>query len=257
MADSGAVKGALSNDFYVGYLPLPRSLRGFLAVAVCATAPLVLMSAIVAANSQRDPGTGTWDTRQTKELRGTVRSNPYPRLFTDDRGDGKPGVVLLVESGKRGAQVRTVGLDGSSASVSGYLLNRDGCFMLELLPGEEALHPLPREPGASSVMNSTPSGPTTLRGEIVDSKCFLGAMKPGEGKTHKECAMLCVRGGIPPLLVTRDGAGTSTLYLLANPSQGPVHEAVISHIGEQVEISGQLDDEGGVLVLSVKNIRRL
>ena len=37
----------------------------------------------------------------------------------------------------------------------------------------------------------------TLKGEIIDPKCYLGAMKPGGGKTHKACAMRCIAGGIP------------------------------------------------------------
>jgi hypothetical protein len=28
----------------------------------------------------------------------------------------------------------------------------------------------------------------TLTGEIVDSKCYLGVMNPGQGKVHRDCA---------------------------------------------------------------------
>jgi hypothetical protein len=41
-------------------------------------------------------------------------------------------------------------------------------------------------------------GLVKLTGEIVDSKCFLRVIAPGSGKTHKECASLRLRGGIPP-----------------------------------------------------------
>ena len=62
----------------------------------------------------------------------------------------------------------------------------------------------------------TSLGVATLRGEIVDSKCYLGAMKPGDQKTHKACATLCIRGGIPPVLVERlPGGGTR-----CTPSRG-------------------------------------
>ena len=36
---------------------------------------------------------------------------------------------------------------------------------------------------------------------LVASGRFDGAMKPGDGKTHKGCAALCLRGGIPPALM--------------------------------------------------------
>jgi hypothetical protein len=57
-----------------------------------------------------------------------------------------------------------------------------------------------------------------LTGEIVDSKCFLGVMVPGAGKTHKDCASLCLRGGIPPALHVQDRDGRSALLLLTQRS---------------------------------------
>jgi len=43
-------------------------------------------------------------------------------------------------------------------------------------------------------------GERTLRGEVIDPKCYIGAMKPGGGKTHKACAE-CF--SIRPLLVLK------------------------------------------------------
>ena len=39
----------------------------------------------------------------------------------------------------------------------------------------------------------------TLIGEIVDSKRYLGVMNPGNGKVHRDCAVRCLSGGIPPI----------------------------------------------------------
>jgi hypothetical protein len=44
---------------------------------------------------------------------------------------------------------------------------------------------------AIALLDQSDRGPVELTGEIVDSKCFLGVMVPGSGKTHKECASLC------------------------------------------------------------------
>lgn len=54
-------------------------------------------------------------------------------------------------------------------------------------------------------------GETTLKGEIVDSKCYLGVMNPGNLKAHRACAINCIQGGVPPVLLVRDGGGASAM----------------------------------------------
>ncbi len=71
----------------------------------------------------------------------------------------------------------------------------------------------------------------TLKGEIIDPKCYLGAMKPGGGKTHKACAMLCISGGVPPMLVTRDANKQETFYLLTTDQGGVANELVLPFVG--------------------------
>ena len=43
-----------------------------------------------------------------------------------------------------------------------------------------------------------PLGSLQIEGEIVDIKCWLGRMKPGDGRTHRACGQFCIQGGIPP-----------------------------------------------------------
>ena len=50
--------------------------------------------------------------------------------------------------------------------------------------------------GAGGNPSYQPLGAVTLTGEIVDSKCFLGVMNPGNLKPHKACAIRCISGGI-------------------------------------------------------------
>ena len=52
-------------------------------------------------------------------------------------------------------------------------------------------------------------GEVTLVGEVVDPKCWLGDMKPGDGKAHAACARLCMEGGIPPMLRVRTDSSLS------------------------------------------------
>jgi hypothetical protein len=92
-------------------------------------------------------------------------------------------------------------------------------------------------------------GQHTLAGEIVDSKCYLGVMNPGHTKPHRECASLCIRGGIPPLFIVRDAAGRKlALWLLSERGQ-PVNEQVLDFVAEPVEIAGQVSRNGDQLYL--------
>jgi hypothetical protein len=117
--------------------------------------------------------------------------------------------------------------------------------MLELAAGDEGLQPAAglSESLVSRLRRPPPEhlGTVTLRGEIIDSKCYLGAMKPGGGKTHKACAALCLAGGVPPMFVTRGADGHETYYLLASPAGGPVESQLHGFVGDPVEISGEVE----------------
>jgi hypothetical protein len=243
-------------DMYVGYLPVPPAHRRFLRWAVPTMLWILCLAMFLWTRSQQSPGTGVWDQGQPIRLHGTLLAHPYPMLMTEGPG-GAPEAVLLVEVGKVGAAHNAAGLHGRAVTASGWPLHRDGRRMLELEPDEAALT---SDPTASArPWPSVSLGRATLRGEIVDSKCFLGAMKPGEGKTHKECATLCIKGGIPPMLVMYDGAGRATYNLLAGPDGGVLEPAAHPFIGDVVEVSGELFEQGGIRILrcSAASIRRL
>ena len=252
------INEASPSELYVGYLPVPVGIRRFVWVAAPMLVVLVAIAAVVIARTQPNPGTGVWEMTEERVFTGVLATRPYPMLYVADRGDGRPGYVLLVEVGKHGGGKRAAVYDGKHISVSGWLLHRDGRFMVEMAPGEEAIREVAGEP----VGVSTPPramGRVTLRGEIVDSKCFLGTMKPGHGKTHKECATLCITGGIPPVLVVRDAKGAATYYLLTDEEGGALSSAAWPMIADPVEVSGELEDVGGTMRLRVRggDVRRL
>lgn len=247
MADKPAI---LPDELYVGYLPVPARQQRFLRIAVPAALWAMAIASFVIARSQRDPGPAVWDDAKARTFTGIVAARPYPMLYADDRGDGNPGILLLVEVGKHGGQ-RAAPVDGKRATISGWLIHRDGRQMLEMEPGDAAIKPEPAGRGRVDLPPARSLGRVTLRGEIVDSKCFVGVMKPGEGKTHKECATLCISGGLPPMLITRDAGGTTTYYLLTDPSGGPLDRAAFPLIADPVELSGDLELQGGLLRLRV------
>jgi hypothetical protein len=245
-------------EIYVPYLPVPVRQKAFLRFLVPAVLWLLVGVSLLIAYSQSSPGNAVWDDGVVRTFTGTFHSIPYPAIYADDRGDGKPGLLLLVEVGKRGAGGRTLPPDATGVSVSGWPLHRDGRWMLELEPGAQAIQPLPNR-APSPLPTPVSLGRVTLRGEIVDSKCFLGAMKPGEGKTHKECATLCISGGIPPMLVTRNQQGEPTFYLLADSSGGQLSPDVFPFIADAVEVTGELERIGQSLRLRIRrdDVKRL
>jgi hypothetical protein len=222
-----------SSSFFVGYRPTPRRLTHFLRAAALGTVFVASALSALLSVAQRDPGPGHWDADRQVTAEGILRETPYP--FIDAERS-----LLLVGQGKRGAARRVKGLDGATVRVRGSRLERDGVRLLELADEDDAVEVLGSGPSHAPEPASGPR--VTLRGEVVDPKCYCGAMKPGDGKTHKACAALCLRGGIPPVLVTRDGDGKSRYYLLANASgaglAGDDLARIVRFAGDVVEVSG-------------------
>jgi len=98
-----------------------------------------------------------------------------------------------------------------------------------------------------------------LRGEIVDPKCFFGVMKPGEGKPHKDCAIRCILGGIPPVLHVVDRNGANNYYLIVGANGEMMNKAVQNYVAAPVEILAKAVryNDWIVLYVSDKNINEI
>jgi hypothetical protein len=231
------------NDFYVGYRRVPwghsRFLRVFIPCALWAMAGLAGAMAL----SMRRPGIARWDLASVTELRGTLRERPYPMLLTPDES-GAASVVLLAAVGKHGAQARVSGLDGRIVRLRGHMLTRDGRRMLEVGASIADVEIADGAVQAPAPVRIVPGERTRLRGEIVDAKCYMGAMKPGDGMGHRSCAALCVQGGIPPVLVVRDGEGVRH-FLVTDREGGAANAWAAARMGETVEIEGLIVEVDG------------
>ncbi len=246
------------SGFYIGYSSLPRRHRVFLVVAVPLAIAGMLVGALGLAMAQPAWGDGFWETGDAREFRGTLSLEPYPMLHVEGAGVGDS--YLLVEMGKFGAGDRFAdleGIDGATVAIRGRELRRDGRRMIEIDPGsgegDDPVSVLPSDKPAVRIRSAVDEGGdvVTIAGEIVDSKCYLGAMKPGAGRGHKACATLCVSGGIPPVLVVRDGeAGEGAVsYLLLTDAagrglRGSGLEAIEPMIAEGIEVRGRLGRAG-------------
>jgi hypothetical protein len=237
-----------SDPLFVGYLPVPAPLVRFLQWTVPTLGLVIVALAIAAAGSRPDPGPAVWNDAKAREFKGTLIVDPYPLLVAPAGSTaGSPTVYLVVEMGKHGGRADLSALSGRSVTLSGWLLERDGRRLIELEPGEKSVRLDADHPAVRAERKKI--GQVTLQGEIVDSKCYLGAMKPGEGKTHKACATLCIRGGMPPMLVSPSPVGGRDYLLLVDTSGGRLPSDFWPLISEPVQVTGELESLGDLRIL--------
>ena len=277
--------GERHNDFYVGYVDeTPPGIGRFarrLAVGLVVLAAAIGLG-LALLLERFDEGVFEYGT--VRDYEGELLVDPHPRLIT---ADGPADGYLLVAEGKHALKVdHRVSLPwqsnpGVEAKVTGTLIQNPEAAMLEVrslrLAGaghearpEESRFSGPEGGGAvrfrvsggdpavdtdsgpadeTPIVQIGPEGYARYVGEIVDTKCYLGAMKPGRGKPHRDCASLCIRGGIPAALLVRTESGERALVHLMNALGKPVGPEVLEWVGEPVEITGILRRQGERLVL--------
>jgi hypothetical protein len=135
---------------------------------------------------------------------------------------------------------------GNSVTLKGTLIYRGDQTMIETKP--EWIHASDKS-SAISLPQTTRLGRQTLVGEIVDSKCLLGVMNPGQLTPHRACAIRCISGGVPPVLLVRQRDGSATYFLLISSEGKPVNRQVLDMVAEPVEITGEVERQGDLLIL--------
>jgi uncharacterized membrane protein len=246
MASGRCVPSAAPLDeFFVGYLRTPLRVARFAAITVCVLLLLADAVALTLYRAQAQRSSGDWGTVGEVSYDGVLVANPYPIVLVPAAGRVAAHAVLLVSDGKFGAPAGLAAFDGKTVTVTGYPLLRDGLVVLQLSE-------VTRGAKTSLVLAPpVPLGRRTLTGEIVDSKCYLGAMNPGEGKVHEGCAGLCLLGDIPALFVTRDAHGDLTYRLLADENGKAMPRRASSHAGQFLTLGGILTRLDGIELFSV------
>jgi hypothetical protein len=229
---------------------MPAGLARFVSGIVIVLVFGVLVWAVVIASGHVPLEGGTFEFGHPQRFAGTIVERPYPALRLDETV-GASAAVLLVAPGKHGADALVRGLDGRHGVLTGTRIQRGALTMIELEPASLAFaeRSAPSFRSSAAQAETVSVDPVTVKGEVVDSKCFLGVMVPGSGKTHKDCASLCLRGGVPPALFVRDRAGESALMLLTGASGEAIDARALEIAGEAVEMTGMLQRQGGWPVL--------
>jgi hypothetical protein len=220
--------------FFIGWAGLPRSLYGFIGqvVAGVAAASAIFAALVLVALPPRE--TGSWD---SGDFEGVLVTRPYALVRVPATGRMAAHSVLLVDEWKFGVTLGPEFHDGDSVHAQGYALRRGEVTILQLVgPLQPAGHPVSVPPAL------TDSGMQTLSGEIVDGKCWAGAMNPGEGKAHRGCGSLCLLGNVPALFIPHGTASASAWYVLADADGNPLDEAIRAHVGEPQTLRGRVYD---------------
>lgn len=243
-------KNTKSDTFFIGWADTPAPDRRFF---LGAGIGLTLAAAAGAAGLgalQSPPGPGQWDQADVREWSGVVTASPYPMLRTRDL-DGAPRTMLLSCLGKCGVGPLLAGYSGRSVVITGSLIQRGRHGMIAVNELGEWIRTVdqPPEP-ALDFSEPEDLGEVDLAGEILDSKCWFGAMRPSQGKVHKSCASLCIRGGIPPAFFARDRKNRSALMILTRNDRA-CGDSILPYVADPVRITGRIRRRADLVFLDM------
>ncbi|UCF67477.1 MAG: hypothetical protein JSV80_17190 [Acidobacteriota bacterium] len=237
-------------EFYVGYLPAPPGLKRFVRRFVSALAVAVLAGASLVAALQRPLPSGVFEFGVQREFEGVLFEEPIPSLRVRE-GEGATS-YLLVGFGKFGLPPFARGSHGKTVRFSGSLIYREGMTMIEMNDAS-SFEVLEAAAGSASERSTATIGPVTLTGELVDTKCYFGVMRPATGKIHRACAIRCLSGGVPPGLLVRDDIDDGMVFMLAGPRGAPL-DFDVEWAARTVRVSGTLELHDGMPVVRVSRL---
>jgi hypothetical protein len=232
----------MNDEFYIGWQDKAPSLTG---ARVRRMVMLLLVVALVAcallAIAQTTIGVSVFEWGKVKEFSGILKAEPYPHLLVARPGANEASnrfsSYYLVKPFKFGFGRETaVQFNNQPVTLRGTLIYRGNQTMIEIVGDSiKAARNLPK----LAVADSMKLGEQTL----------LGVMNPGALTPHRACAIRCISGGIPPVLLVRQANGTALYFLLVSRDGKPVNKDVLNLVAEPVSITGEVERHGEMLVL--------
>ena len=246
----GVIPPDRDDDLFIGWAPAPNVDRRFLFAAM----PLLLgatsgLSWLIAKNLG-DPGAGKWATGKVETVKGALVKAPYPMIrVADASAPFGLRTWLVVAQGKCTGKLAFAEFENQMVTARGALIARKDRRMLEVpIALNEWLEADRTAPQALFDPPTESLGSARLSGMIMDSKCFFGVMRPSRGKTHKECASLCIRGGIPPSFWARGDKGRETVLLMTDENGAALRpEEIIPLVADPVSAEGEIFRVGDLL----------
>jgi hypothetical protein len=261
------------NEFYIGWMPkAPGSFRSFVRKYLFILLPIIAALAALIALSQKKFDTGNFEFGKLTEVKGIYFKSPVPNLKVingkDIWGNYSFITVPLIGYGKHGVdgviaeleKAQKKSLDKRQITLKGTLLYNDGKLLMQIDGNDKPLVNVEDAIISNDLLpHSEDLGIQTIKGEIVDPKCFFGVMKPGQGKPHRDCAIRCILGGIPPVMQVRNAKGEANYYLIVGPNGEKMNEAVQDFVAEPTELQARVVkyDDWIVIYVNKENMRRI
>lgn len=250
-----------NDEFYIGYgeglgTQTKRLTKRFVFIGLLA----LLLGSFLFAFFQRPAVNSRFDFGNPTKIVGVYHESPYPMLRVQLTENEFKEIVLL-GFGKSGAnpyldavKEKEGAILGKQLTIEGQLIYYNGKTLLEVDDSQKIT-----VTGKGKISKETLMGNKELEGEIIDPKCYFGVMKPGYGKIHRSCAALCILGGIPPVLVSKDKNGIENYFLLTDLKGNAIHKDIVNHIGQPSKFYGSVSSIGdwSILKIDVAQIEKL
>jgi hypothetical protein len=255
-----------NSEFYIGWMPkAPVSFARTVKRSLFILFPLALVAGSLIASFQKKFSVANFEYGKITEVKGVYFNTPVPVLKVlngkDIWGNASYTTIPLVGYGKHGAETailemqaeKNVLFNRKELTLKGTLLYNDGKTLLQVSKEENPVVSIGKDPGVLLPPQQKDLGLQKVKGEIIDPKCYFGVMKPGEGKVHRDCAIRCILGGIPPVLKVMNGKGEKNYYLIVGPNGEKMNNAVQDFVGEPVEIEARAVQQDDWVILYVKD----
>jgi hypothetical protein len=252
--------------FYIGWQPkAPASFAKQIKKVLLILFPAAIIVGLVLSSFQKKFSTANFEFGKLTEVKGIYLNSPLPMLKViagkDSWGNATYITIPLVGYGKHGAATaimqlekeKNISFNNKELTLKGTLLYSDGKTLLQINKDDNPVIAVDKDAGLSLPSTQKDLGIQKIKGEIIDPKCYFGVMKPGEGKVHRDCAIRCILGGIPPVLKVMNENGEKNYYLIVGPNGESMNEAVQDFVAEPVEIDAKAVQQDDWIILYVKD----
>lgn len=252
----------MNNEYYIGWQSVtPKTYAKYVRKALVALLLMAVLVGVCVAVFQKRFSSGNFEFGQLTTIKGVYLQVPVPMLRVssskDIFGNSSYITVPLIGFGKMGAdgiirsleKEKQTSFNGKEIALKATLLYNDGKLLAQIDSNDHPLLSVESATPGNSLPETKELGEMTIRGEIVDPKCFFGVMKPGQGKPHKDCAIRCILGGIPPVLRVVNEKGAANYYLVVGSNGEKMNAAVQSFVGEPVAMHVKAVQQGDWIVL--------
>ena len=109
--------------------------------------------------------------------------------------------------------------------------------------------------GSAQAQQEKKSNDLSVTGEIIDVKCYTTGMMGGRGPEHEECAVACIKSGLPVGILDEKSGDVYTIV----PARGMkgANEALLKFVAKRVTIKGKLSEKGGARILAYSSVEEV